>query len=160
MTHVLTYSLILAGILSAHSLPGDSSLRPVDLRCEYLKNPLGIDRTSPRLSWKLQAAPHAGRGLKQAAFQILVAAREDFLGAENGDLWDSGRVVSDESINVVYAGRSLRIAPELLVESPNLGPGWSYLCLERTVRMEHGPASRERLDSQMDRTGQRRRNTA
>jgi alpha-L-rhamnosidase len=82
-------------------------LRPVDLRCEYLKNPLGIDRTSPRLSWRLQAAPHAGRGLKQAAFQILVAAREDSLGGENGDLWDSGRVVSDESINVVYAGRPL-----------------------------------------------------
>ncbi len=107
LTDILTYSLIVAEILSARSLRAEPTLRPVDLRCEYLKNPLGIDRTSPELSWKLEAAPHAGRGLKQAAFQILVATTEDSLGAENGDLWDSGRVVSDESINVVYAGRPL-----------------------------------------------------
>jgi hypothetical protein len=53
--------------------------------CEYLKSPLGIDRTSPRLSWKLQAALHGERGLRQTAFQFLVAATVDSLGAGNGD---------------------------------------------------------------------------
>jgi alpha-L-rhamnosidase len=79
----------------------------VDLRCEYRKNPLGIDRTSPRLSWKLQAAPNAIRGLKQAAFQVLVASTEQALHAGSRDLWDSGKVASDQSINVPYAGKPL-----------------------------------------------------
>jgi alpha-L-rhamnosidase len=26
-----------------------------DLRCEYLKNPIGIDIRKPRLSWKIQS---------------------------------------------------------------------------------------------------------
>jgi len=107
MHRILTYSLIAVSIFSAHSLRAESRLRPADLRCEYLKNPLGIDRSSPRLSWKLEAAPPAGRGLRQTAFQILVAATEHALRAGNGDLWDSGKVASDQSLNVVYAGKPL-----------------------------------------------------
>ena len=107
MHRILTYSLIVVSIFSAHSLRAVSTMRPVDLRCEYLKNPLGIDRSSPRLSWKLEAAPPAGRGLKQVAFQILVAATEHALRAGNGEIWDSGKVASDQSLNVVYAGKPL-----------------------------------------------------
>ena len=55
-----TFSLmslfIVAFSLFSQSLAAESVFHPVDLRCEYLKNPLGIDRTNPRLSWKLQAA--------------------------------------------------------------------------------------------------------
>ena len=107
MNYILTYSLVIVEMLSGQLPRVESTLRPVDLRCEYLKSPLGIDRTSPRLSWKLQAALHGKRGLRQTSFQILVAATVDSLGAGKGDLWDSGRVVSDESTNVIYAGRPL-----------------------------------------------------
>jgi alpha-L-rhamnosidase len=107
MNRILNCSLIAVLMLSAHSLKAESTLRPAGLRCEYLNNPLGIDRGNPRLSWKLEAAPPAGRGLKQTAFQILVAATEDALRAGRADLWNSGRVASDQSINVVYAGKPL-----------------------------------------------------
>ena len=107
MNRILIYSLIAVSMFCAHSLRAVSTLRPVDLRCEYLENPLGIDRRSPRLSWKLEAAPPAGRGLKHVAFQILVAVTEHALRAGNGDLWDSGKVASDQSLNVVYAGKPL-----------------------------------------------------
>jgi len=93
-------------MLSARVSAAESTVRAADLRCEYLRNPLGIDRSFPRLSWKLHAPP-AARGLKQSAYQILVAATEDALRAGRGDLWDSGKVDSDQSINVAYAGKPL-----------------------------------------------------
>src|ERR1019366_491504 len=67
----------------------------------------GIDRTNPRLSWKLQAAPTAGRSLAQTGFQIQVALTEQALGAGKADLWDSGKVSSDQSNHVAYSGKAL-----------------------------------------------------
>src|SRR5262245_41455446 len=77
---------------------------PANLRCEYLVNPLGIDRTTPRLSWEMV---DARRGAMQNARQILVADNPELLDHDVGNLWDSGKVVSDETIHVAYAGRPL-----------------------------------------------------
>ena len=77
----------------------------VDLRCEGLNNPLGIDAVRPRLSWLLNSDD---RGQRQTAYQILAASSLANLNAELGDLWDSGKVVSDRSVQVNYAGRPLR----------------------------------------------------
>ena len=75
-----------------------------DLKCEYRVNPLGIDVANPRLSWVLESAQ---RGTVQTAYQILVSSSDDALAHDKGDLWDSGKVESDQSIHVVYAGRRL-----------------------------------------------------
>jgi len=107
MKHTLSCLLIIASTFFSQSLAAESVLQPVDLRCEYLQNPLGIDRTSPRLSWKLQAAPPAGRGLKQTAFQIQVAATEQALRGAKAGLWDSGKVSSGKSHNIAYMGKPL-----------------------------------------------------
>ena len=71
------------------------------LRCEYQTNPLGIDGDRPRLSWQLASAR---RGTRQTAYRVCVAARK------NGpaDLWDSGKIKSDQSVHVVYAGQKLK----------------------------------------------------
>jgi alpha-L-rhamnosidase len=108
-SHLILSSLFLmiASSFFAPSLAAEPVLYPVDLRCEYLKDPLGIDRTQPRLSWKLEAAPPAGRSLKQTAFQIQVAASVEALGAGKPGLWDSGKVDSDRSALVTYAGKPL-----------------------------------------------------
>lgn len=74
------------------------------LKCEYLTNPLGIDVTTPRLSWVLESTE---RGQKQTAYQIMVASSLENLKAKKADLWDTGKVISDQSIQVVYAGREL-----------------------------------------------------
>jgi len=110
MKRILTLSsclVIMASAICAQGPAAESALHPVDLRCEYLKNPLGIDRTTPRLSWKLQAASLAGRGLKQTAFQIQVGASEQALHGGKADLWDSGQVKSDQSNLVAYMGKAL-----------------------------------------------------
>jgi alpha-L-rhamnosidase len=74
------------------------------LRCESLENPLGIDATHPRLSWILHAKE---RDQRQTACQILVAGSAARLNANVGDLWDSGKMDSDESIQVPYAGKPM-----------------------------------------------------
>ncbi|HEV7924492.1 MAG TPA: family 78 glycoside hydrolase catalytic domain [Verrucomicrobiae bacterium] len=74
------------------------------LRCEYLVNPLGIDAVNPRLSWIITSNR---RGELQTAYQILVASSIKLLKEDHGDLWDSGKVVSDETSQIEYKGRSL-----------------------------------------------------
>jgi len=75
-------------------------LNATSLTCEYFTNPLGIDVRQPRLSWKLQAD---GRGALQSAYQLRVAANPD----GSGLVWDTGKVESDQSVHVAYAGPAL-----------------------------------------------------
>jgi len=86
---------------------GAGAIRAVDLRCEYLVDPLGIDVVRPRLSWVVEACEMGQRGLGQGAYRILVASSRERLARNEGDLWDTGKVPSDQSIQVVYGGREL-----------------------------------------------------
>lgn len=86
-----------------HASP-PSAPAAMGLRCEYLVNPLGIDVREPRLSWLLPPGP---RGRRQRAYQLLVAGSQEALGRERGDLWDSGRVDSEQSRWVGYRGKPL-----------------------------------------------------
>jgi len=72
-----------------------------DLRCEYLSNPLGVDTVQPHLSWNIDSDVRGGR---QTAYQILAASEPELLKKNQGDLWDSGKVISDENVSVPYAG--------------------------------------------------------
>lgn len=76
-----------------------------DLRCEYLENPLGIDVTRPRLSWRLFSNR---RGARQTAYRIVAAPSADDAAMEQNLIWDSGRVESDQSIHAAYEGGRLR----------------------------------------------------
>lgn len=84
--------------------PVAGPIRVQRLRCEYRDHPLGIDHPNPRLSWALTSSL---RGQKQTAYHVLVAGSPQALQANRGDLWDSGRVLSNQSINIAYAGDKL-----------------------------------------------------
>src|SRR5690349_4162481 len=86
---------------------GASSVRPVQLRCEYRRNPLGIDVTDPRLSWELAPVNPKSRGLRQTAYRIVASSSAPLLEKGSFDLWDTGRVTSDQSVQVVYRGRPM-----------------------------------------------------
>jgi hypothetical protein len=79
-------------------------LNVVDLRCEHDIDPLGVDVPQPRLCWTL-ASPD--RGQTQTAYQVLVASQPALLKQNQGDLWDSGQVASDETEGIPYGGRAL-----------------------------------------------------
>ena len=86
-----------------------AGLEPVGLRVEYLVHPQGIDELEPRLSWRGESSERAQR---QTAYRVLVASSLAALAQEQGDLWDSGKVESDQSTQVAYSGAQLRSRQE------------------------------------------------
>ncbi|MFV2070958.1 MAG: alpha-L-rhamnosidase N-terminal domain-containing protein, partial [Pirellulales bacterium] len=97
------FSVLLAGPVICQAKP----LSADQLRTEYKTNPLGIDVRRPRLSWIVRAKE---RGQRQTAYRLLVASSPEVLVENRGDLWDSGRVKSHETVAVVYAGTPLTTA--------------------------------------------------
>ena len=95
---------LLASFLVVSSLAHGQPIQVDDLRCEYLKNPLGVDAAQPRLSWVIESQQ---RGQRQTAYQVLVASSPAALESDQGDVWDSGKVASDETAHIVYAGKPL-----------------------------------------------------
>ena len=103
--------LILILIFNFSSCESVSIVKVEALKCEYKTNPLGIDNTSPRLSWKL-TQENSVRGQKQTAYQIIVASTLEHLKLGNGDVWSSGKIESDKSVNIVYDGKTLNSAKQ------------------------------------------------
>jgi alpha-L-rhamnosidase len=95
------FSLIACVLFTCQNQTGSFSLRIENLTCEYLENPAGIDILKPRLSWQLSSDQ---RGQKQTAYQLLVGSSQEILDKNIGDLWDTERVNSDQSIHVEYDG--------------------------------------------------------
>ena len=115
-------SSVLAALISLPlSAARASTLVPQRLRCEHLVNPLGIDTRHPRLSWEVRASDPAARGLAQTAYQVLVASSPELLAEGRADLWDSGRVTSDQSHLVPYAGAPLTSGAALFLAGEELG---------------------------------------
>jgi len=83
------------------SEPSAGPQAPIELRCEYLVNPLGVDTPRPRFSWVLE---HSERGQAQTAYEIVVSSSP---AAESADFWQSGKVDSSDSTQVVFAGKPL-----------------------------------------------------
>ncbi|MEK7780180.1 MAG: family 78 glycoside hydrolase catalytic domain, partial [Verrucomicrobiota bacterium] len=98
------------GLAAATVIPVPVGLRLTDLRCESAVNPLGLDVAQPRLSWKLAGT---GRGQRQTAYRIEVYSEAEMkriqgiTASARPDLWDSGKVSSDETHLIRYAGKQL-----------------------------------------------------
>ncbi len=102
---LISISLLMAGfLLITPGFAENAAGAPGRLRCEYLTNPTGIDVRQPRFQWVLE---NSGRGVMQTAFQILVASSPADLAKDRGDVWDSGKVASADSAQVVYNGKPL-----------------------------------------------------
>jgi len=87
----------LAVLLAANTFGGLSS--PVGLLVNGVRNPLAIDRAAIRFTWMLA---DASRGERQAASEIVVGS-----SAGSADVWDSGKVDSENSASVEYTGKPL-----------------------------------------------------
>jgi alpha-L-rhamnosidase len=101
------FFVVLFGIVFLMSTWGAAApaLQVSQLKCEYKTNPVGIDVLSPRLSWVIESSK---LGVMQAAYEIRAAASEKELKSKNKLVWHSGKVDSDESIHIVYAGSTLK----------------------------------------------------
>jgi len=104
-------------------------LSPTTLRCQSANNPLGIEIAHPTLSWKL-TAPAGARAKRQSAYQVLVASTPQQLDRDNGDLWDSGKVPSDETLQIGYEGQPLQSCQQVFWkvrtwDEQDLASSWS-----------------------------------
>src|SRR4051812_39993517 len=102
MSKQLIYLLLLA--FTAPKAPFVSSVvkkhgvedaRVASTSCEGLLNPEGIDIPHPRLSWKIESAE---RNVVQTAYQLMVSSSKEKLARNEADLWNSGKINTDQSI--------------------------------------------------------------
>jgi alpha-L-rhamnosidase len=108
MNKIYTFIMVIfTGLIISCSPAGTNLVSVVDLSCEYLVNPLGIDVVEPRLAWKIRQTDEARNNQLQKAYQIMVASSPEKLATDSADVWNSGKVKSAQSIQVVYAGKPL-----------------------------------------------------
>ncbi|MBA0882126.1 glycoside hydrolase family 78 protein [Flavobacterium undicola] len=100
---LLHITFIIISLISI-SAKAQNKISVTNLQCEMLSNPEGIDVVKPRLSWQIKSDVN---DVKQTSYQILVASTLENLNANKADLWDSGKVASNESVNIVYNGKRL-----------------------------------------------------
>ncbi len=100
---IATLCTVVLLALPGAMLPVSGSTVPIGLKTEALVNPVGLDTLGPRFSWRLETSRS---GAAQTAYHIQAASSPEKIN--NPDLWDSGKVLSDQSHLVEYAGGSLR----------------------------------------------------
>jgi alpha-L-rhamnosidase len=83
---------------------GAQSIRVEQLCCEHAENPIGIGAQMSRLSWKLRSDR---LGEVQTAYQIRAASSASAFVGDKAGLWNSGKVTSDQSVLVPWAGKPL-----------------------------------------------------
>jgi hypothetical protein len=92
------------------ALPAFAALTPTTLRCEFATDPLGVDTAQPALSWQLESAERAQR---QTAYQVHAASTAARLADDRADLWDSGKVDSDATTQILYNGVPLKSSQQV-----------------------------------------------
>jgi alpha-L-rhamnosidase len=116
------------------------SLSVINLSCENKKNSLGIESSSPSLSWQLNSNENS---VMQTAYRILVSEDSTSLKKNIGTAWDSKKIISDQSIQVKYAGAKLLSAKTyfwkvIVWDNHNHASTWS-----RISRWQMGLLSKE-----------------
>ncbi len=105
MRPLTTIILVFLSVTSFTGCQEEAALRVSNLNCEYFTDPQGIDAAEPQLSWQLKSDQ---RGQKQTAYHLLVASSQEKLAKDDGDLWDSGKIESDQSRQIEYKGKLLQ----------------------------------------------------
>lgn len=93
--------------LQASAKPGSAATGTIvigGLTVENHVNPIGIDIAKPNLAWMLTSD---GTNQAQTAYRILVSSTTEKLAADDGDLWDTGKTMSDKPFCNLYMGTPL-----------------------------------------------------
>jgi len=95
----------------------------VKLICEYHTNPVGMDVVQSRLSWQISATEN---NFLQTAYEIRVTDNP----GKGRLLWSSGKVISDQSVNIPYEGPALKSMQRVywqvrIWDKQNRVTGWS-----------------------------------
>ncbi len=93
---------------TAICLPAQTNaVLPVNPTVEMLNQPVGVDVSNPVFGWNLATTNAQRRGVKQTAYHILVSSSAEMIKKNEGNCWNSGKVVSDKMGQIIYAGKPL-----------------------------------------------------
>ena len=98
-----TLLMVPMGVFTMGGVAVDSKLTLTDLKVCAFEEPLGIDR-EPTFSWTIKGT---GKGEKQSAYQIILSTSRELAEEGEGDVWDSGKKSSDETVDLPYEGDPL-----------------------------------------------------
>jgi len=83
----------------------NSEMKLIQVKCQATINPEGIEVSHPAFSW-IAESPQQGQ--KQMAYQIIVADNQKDINQDNGNVWNSEKVNSDQTSAVLYQGTPLQ----------------------------------------------------
>ncbi len=108
------FGLSLIFILNFRLMAIPLSTAPSGLLCQLLSHPelSAITEPNPDFGWIVNSTKP---GDYQNAYQVMVASSNDMLKNDVSDMWNSGKIASQQSINIKYSGKSL---------SPNTSYWW------------------------------------
>ncbi len=129
LTSILFTTMLCGNIIAA-------TISPTRLTCEYQTDPTQLDVPQPRFSWVNDPKP-GKHGLSQKAYEIRVIRL-----ADKHTMWNSGKVISDNSLLVRYAGTPLSSATQYgwqvrVWDRNNDASPWSRMALFTTGIMNH-----------------------
>ncbi len=102
LSAILTVFLVAGMLISGGvtTFAAEDNIDVVNLLVDYTETPLGIDVEKPTFSWQM-IAPEGERGYSQSAYQLVVKDEKGTV------VWDTGKIESDESVGIQYAGEDL-----------------------------------------------------
>lgn len=102
-----SFLILILTFITNISNASDRGINVLRLTCNFKTNPLGVESLNPALSWQLQSTQ---RNERQSAYRILVADNMASIQKNIGNVWDSGKQVSEQSIQVEFKGKALQSA--------------------------------------------------
>ncbi len=114
-------------IASLFSICSEAQVRITALTCNELENPMGVNPSGVRLGWRMESDQ---RNTRQKAYEILVSSSAAKLEQYAGDVWSSGNVNTDKSVNIHYGGKALQTGRRYYWRvrvQTNHGEAWSAI---------------------------------
>src|SRR6188768_1121705 len=99
----LCFHIISSCLLFVSIHVGAQPIRVQNLRCELLMDPIAVGTRTPKLSWEIVSDK---RGTIQQAYEIIASSDKNKLDANEADLWSSGKIQSDATSFIKYAGKA------------------------------------------------------
>ena len=114
------------------------AIQPVHLTCEYIENPLGIDVIKPRLSWNINSTE---RNQIQTACEIIVSDNEKAIHIFKGNVWQTGKMITNQNIHVEYNGKPLSAFTKYfwrvkVYDKNGIASGWSNVATFETSALQ------------------------
>ena len=92
------YGLLLASLLFGSAV---AQISISNLLTQSQPTPIGIDDPAPAFTWQMNV-PTDKRGFSQSAYQVIVKDPEEVI------VWDSKKIASGISLNILYEGNALK----------------------------------------------------